>query len=285
MKINADLGQRAVVYSEELPWVASPLPGVDRRMLERDGEEVARATSVVRYAPDSSFDAHVHGGGEEFLVLEGVFSDEHGDFGPGMYVRNPPGSRHTPRSGPGCTILVKLRQMDPDDQDYVRIDTTAAPWQPGPVEGASVMPLFERGSEKVALWRLAPGTRLARHEHPGRRGDVRARRRARGRARPLSQGRLAAQPARQRAPAVQPGRLPAVRQDRPPRRLARYRAGSTAGPADRERQRVAWRRTGSCVTRYCYGPLRRLQHLLHRAGAIGSNGAGQRPAADFTPGG
>ena len=169
MKLNADLSQRAVVHSEELAWVASPLAGVDRRMLERDGEEVARATSVVRYAPDSSFDAHVHGGGEEFLVLEGVFSDEHGDFGPGMYVRNPPGSRHTPRSGPGCTILVKLRQMDPDDQDYVRIDTTRAPWQPGPVEGASVMPLFERGSEKVALWRLAPGTRLARHEHPGAR--------------------------------------------------------------------------------------------------------------------
>ena len=164
MKLNADLSQRAVVYSEELAWVASPLVGVDRRMLERDGEEVARATSVVRYAPDSSFDAHVHGGGEE-LVLQGVFSDEHGDFGPGMYVRNPPGSRHTPRSGPGCTILVKLRQMEPDDQDYVRIDTARAPWQPGLVEGASVMPLFERGSEKVAR-RLAPGTRLARHEHP-----------------------------------------------------------------------------------------------------------------------
>ena len=158
MKINADLGQRAVVYSEELPWVASPLPGVDRRMLERDGAEVARATSVVRYAPDSAFDAHAHGGGEEFFVLEGVFSDEHGDFGPGMYVRNPPGSRHTPRSGPGCTILVKLRQMDPDDRQYVRIDTTAAPWQPGPGEGVSVMPLFERGREKVALWRLAPGS-------------------------------------------------------------------------------------------------------------------------------
>ena len=96
---------------------------------------------------------------EEFLVLEGVFSDEHGDFGPGMYVRNPPGSRHTPRSGPGCTILVKLRQMDPDDQAHVRIDTTAAPWRPGPLEGASVMPLFERGREKVA--------RLARHDHQG----------------------------------------------------------------------------------------------------------------------
>jgi ChrR Cupin-like domain len=130
MKINSDLGQRAVVYSEELPWVASPLPGVERRMLERDGAEVARATSVVRYAPDSSFDAHVHGGGEEFLVLEGVFSDEHGDFGPGMYVRNPPGSRHTPRSGPGCTILVKLRHMDPDDQEYVGSTPQRRPGSP-----------------------------------------------------------------------------------------------------------------------------------------------------------
>ena len=167
MKINADLSQRAVVHSEELPWVESPLPGVERRMLERDGEEVARATSVVRYAPNSSFDAHTHGGGEEFFVLDGVFSDEHGDFGPGTYVRNPPGSRHTPGSAKGCTILVKLRQMDPDDQEHVRIDTTTAAWQRGAVEGAAVMPLFERGSERVALLKLAPGTRLGRHEHPG----------------------------------------------------------------------------------------------------------------------
>jgi anti-sigma factor ChrR (cupin superfamily) len=82
-------------------------------------------------------------------------------------VRNPPGSRHTPGSAKGCTILVKLRQMDPDDQDHVRIDTNAASWQRGAVEGASVMPLFERGSERVELLKLAPGTRLARHEHPG----------------------------------------------------------------------------------------------------------------------
>ena len=94
-----------MVDSEDLPWVNSPLPGVQRRMLERDGEEVARATSIVRYAPDSSFAPHSHGGGEEFLVLDGVFSDEHGDFEPGSYLRNPPGSRHTPRSARGCTIL------------------------------------------------------------------------------------------------------------------------------------------------------------------------------------
>lgn len=167
MQINADLGQRAVVNSEELPWTDSPMAGVQRRMLERDGAEVARATSIVRYAPNSHFAPHEHGGGEEFLVLDGVFSDEHGDFGPGMYVRNPPGSRHTPGTDPGCTIFVKLRQMDADDQTSVHIDTARTPWRPGDAPGVEVMPLFERLPERVALVRLTPGARWGRHEHPG----------------------------------------------------------------------------------------------------------------------
>jgi anti-sigma factor ChrR (cupin superfamily) len=167
MNIHADLGQRAVVDSERLPWVDSPLPGVQRRMLERDGAEVARATSIVRYAPGSSFAPHTHGGGEEFLVLDGVFSDESGDFGAGMYVRNPPGSSHTPSSAPGCTIFVKLRQMQPEDQAVVRVDTSRAAWQPGASPGLSELPLYERGAERVRLVRLAPGTRVPRHEHPG----------------------------------------------------------------------------------------------------------------------
>jgi anti-sigma factor ChrR (cupin superfamily) len=167
MKLHADLSRRAVVFSEDLPWRDSPLPGVQRRMLERDGDEVARATSIVRYAPNSSFSPHTHGGGEEFLVLEGVFSDEHGDFGPGSYVRNPPSSKHTPRSGPGCTIFVKLRQMGPHDRETVRIETTSAAWQPGPVEGASHLLLYQSPAERVALVRFAPNTRGGRHCHPG----------------------------------------------------------------------------------------------------------------------
>ena len=131
MELNADFLQRVAVHAAQLPWTPSPMAGVHRRMLDRIGDEVARATSIVRYAPHSHFSPHTHGGGEEFLVLDGVFSDEHGDFGPGTYVRNPPGSRHTPGSAKGCTILVKLRQMDPDDQEHVRIDTTTAAWQRG----------------------------------------------------------------------------------------------------------------------------------------------------------
>ncbi len=106
-------------------------------MLDRIGDEVARATSIVRYAPKSRFSAHTHGGGEEFLVLEGVFQDEHGDFPAGSYIRNPPTSSHTPGSAPGCTIFVKLWQFDPDDRAHVRIDTGKRPFVPDPARPGS----------------------------------------------------------------------------------------------------------------------------------------------------
>ena len=96
--INSDFAQRVVVHSAQIPWIASPIVGVDRRMLDRIGDEVARATSVVRYAPKSRFSAHIHGGGEEFLVLDGVFQDEHGDFPVGSTSAIP---QHLPtRPGP-----------------------------------------------------------------------------------------------------------------------------------------------------------------------------------------
>lgn len=167
MKLNADLTERAVVFTKELLWRDSPMPGVQRRMIERDGEEVARATSIVRYAPGSFFSAHTHGGGEEFLVLEGVFSDEHGDFGPGTYVRNPVGSRHTPYSKDGATILVKLWQMHPEDQQQVVIDTHRADWAPGLVSGLRVLPLHAHGTEQVALVKWEPGTKFQPHRHWG----------------------------------------------------------------------------------------------------------------------
>lgn len=122
MEINADFDRAVGVHSEAIEWLASPMQGVDRRMLDRVGGEVARATSIVRYAKGSSFPEHTHSGGEEFLVLEGVFQDEHGDYPVGSYVRNPVGTHHVPRSEPGCTIFVKLWQFDPDDQEQLVID-------------------------------------------------------------------------------------------------------------------------------------------------------------------
>ena len=73
MELNADFSAKALVHSDQVEWLASPMKGVDRRMLDRIGGEVARATSIVRYAPGSHFSPHTHTGGEEFIVLEGVF--------------------------------------------------------------------------------------------------------------------------------------------------------------------------------------------------------------------
>jgi len=163
LKLNADLSKRAVMHSESLEWVPSPLAGVERRMLERDGDEVARATSVVRYAPGSHFSPHTHHAGEEFLVLEGVFSDESGDYPRGMYVRNPPGSRHAPSSEPGCTILVKLRQIPEFDHAYVRRDDNDEGSHRVVDETESVIDLHDTAHERVQLvtWhdRRDPSTR------------------------------------------------------------------------------------------------------------------------------
>jgi anti-sigma factor ChrR (cupin superfamily) len=157
MQLNADLFRPAIVDSAALAWVASPMAGVHRRMLERDGDEVARATSVVRYAPGSSFAPHTHGAGEEFLVLHGVFSDETGDFPAAFYVRNPPGSRHTPSSRPGAVILVKLRQMPPEETEAVRLDTRdPARWR-ALGQGRQEAVLFDAPWEQVAMLRLPPG--------------------------------------------------------------------------------------------------------------------------------
>ncbi len=130
-------------------------------MLERDGGEVARATSIVRYAPGSFFAEHEHSGGEEFFVLEGVFSDESGDYSAGWYVRNPIGSSHRPHTRSGTTILVKLRQFQIGDDEYVRTDTHSGNWSPGEAEGVTIMALHAFGTERVSLARLAPGTRMS----------------------------------------------------------------------------------------------------------------------------
>jgi anti-sigma factor ChrR (cupin superfamily) len=166
-RINADFAERIVIATNDMPWIPSPQAGVERRMLDRIGGEVARATSLVRYAAASSFPTHEHSLGEEFLVLDGVFSDEHGDYPAGTYVRNPPLSRHTPRTAPGCTIFVKLRQMSPMERDRLVVDTSSAVWQPTAQSGAHRLPLHSvPGREDVALERLEPGAVHAETECP-----------------------------------------------------------------------------------------------------------------------
>jgi anti-sigma factor ChrR (cupin superfamily) len=167
MNLNDDFSRRVAALAADASWSPSPLPGVERRLLDRVGGEVARATSIVRYAPGSRFSRHVHGGGEEILVLEGTFSDDTGDHPAGTYLRNPPGSAHAPFSREGCLLFVKLWQFTAGDTEPVRIDTRSAAWRPGLVPGLSVLPLHSHDGIDTALVRWAPGTQFNTHTHPG----------------------------------------------------------------------------------------------------------------------
>ncbi len=150
MDLNADFTKRVLMHADEIDWLPSPMPGVDRRMLDRIGGEVARATTIVRYAEGSRFSEHTHTGGEEYIVLDGVFSDEHGDFPAGSYVRNPPTSAHSPHSTGGATIFVKLWQFDPEDRTHVVIDMNKMEYIADATRpGASVMTLFHDARETV----------------------------------------------------------------------------------------------------------------------------------------
>ncbi len=161
MKLRTNLDETVWVAGDAQSWVASGETGVSRCMLDRDGDEIAVATSLVRYAPGSSFAPHSHDLGEEFIVLQGVFSDEAGDYPAGTYVRNPPGSRHRPHSDGGCLIFVKLRQFHPLDSTPVVADLAAWP-QTGPAPAAAVVrSVYAYGEERVSAVRVPAGTRFA----------------------------------------------------------------------------------------------------------------------------
>ena len=168
MRINADFSAFAAVRPSDYEWVESPASGVARVMLDRIGDEVARATSIVRYAPNSCFPQHEHGGGEEFLVLEGEFADEHGSYPAGTYVRNPIGTRHSPAVGPdGAVIFVKLRQFEAGDRRQIAIDTRAGNWIDDDVRGSRKLILHSFGNEEVEMYRLDPDVVYRQHIHDG----------------------------------------------------------------------------------------------------------------------
>ena len=151
MRINDDLSRPVIVHAGRQDWVPSPATGVDRRMLFRIGDEVARATSIVRYAPGSAFPRHTHGGGEEIIVLDGIFQDEHGDYPAGSYFRNPPSTSHVPASREGCTIFVRLWQFrGGDDVQIVRRPGEGRKVTPRPGAFAATV-LFDDGHEEVRL--------------------------------------------------------------------------------------------------------------------------------------
>ncbi|CAH1573691.1 cupin domain-containing protein [Vibrio rotiferianus] len=164
--LNMDFSKRLVIRASDQDWLASPAAGVWRKPLEREAKESGHTTSLVKYESNSKFATHPHPRGEEILVLEGVFSDEYGDYPAGTYLRNPPGSKHAPFSKKGCVLLVKLNQFGPNDLETVRINTSQAEWLPG-IGGLQVMPLHDFEHEHVALVKWPKGEKFQPHHHFG----------------------------------------------------------------------------------------------------------------------
>jgi len=164
--LNMNFAECIVIEAAAQDWQPSPAAGVWRKPLAREYREQGHATSIVRYEPGSRFNTHPHPKGEEILVLEGVFSDETGDYPAGTYLRNPPGSRHAPFSEQGCVIFVKLDQFDESDQATVRVNTQQTDWLPGQ-GGLQVMPLHDHNGEHTALVKWPAGERFLPHRHWG----------------------------------------------------------------------------------------------------------------------
>ena len=158
-QLNGDLSVRAVAHTAEMEWTASPSGTVWRKRIHLVGPpESGQVTSVVRYESQSSFPSHDHPDGEEILVLDGVFSDEHGDWPVGTYLLNPQGFRHAPFSKPGCLLLVKLRQYPGRDRSHVIINTDDLGWQPSAVPGVTRKLLYQQAgfSDEMCLERWEP---------------------------------------------------------------------------------------------------------------------------------
>ncbi len=159
MNLNLDFSKRIAIHSAGLDWVSTRMKGVKRRMLDRNGAESGRATSIVSYDENSHFSSHTHTGGEEFIVLDGVFQDEHGDFPTGSYIRNPPESSHTPGSNNGCVIFVKLWQFDLNDRTHVRIPKEQMKEVVDENRfGITITPLYQDTKEIVRIEHWQPNT-------------------------------------------------------------------------------------------------------------------------------
>ncbi len=161
-----DFSKRVVIKTNDLDWIQSPSSGINRKPLERQNAESGRTTSIVEYLPGSKFKTHSHPGGEEILVLEGVFSDETGDYPAGSYLRNPPGSSHAPFSEKGCKLFVKLHQFDLEDNQSVKFNTKEQAWRAGHGQ-LEVMPLHSFKTESCALVKWPKGEKFLPHSHFG----------------------------------------------------------------------------------------------------------------------
>ncbi len=166
--VHDDFDQRIVIKPKDDSWTSLSIPGIEHITLDRIGGHLNCATTLVRYTQDCEIPENSHTGGLEIFVLDGMFSDEHGEYSTGAYVRIPNSTCSTRRvATKGSLLFMKFYPLSKNDKQRTVIDTKKATWRPGVVEGLQVMPLHEFGGEHVALVRWAPHTQFNLHSHRG----------------------------------------------------------------------------------------------------------------------
>lgn len=164
--LNMDFSQTACLHAKDRQWIKSPADGVSRIPLEREAAESGHTTSFVKFEPNSFFPEHIHLQGEEIYVLEGIFSDEQGDYPAGSYIRNPPGSRHKPFTKEGCVLFVKLEQFQNEDNKHVVVRPDDQRWQQG-IGNLKVLSLHVHNTQSTALVHWPANEVFQAHTHWG----------------------------------------------------------------------------------------------------------------------
>jgi anti-sigma factor ChrR (cupin superfamily) len=165
-KLNMDFNRAVVVTPETQEWITSPADGVSRVPFEREAPESGHTTSLVTFEPGANFPEHTHPMGEEIFVLKGTFSDEFGDYPMGTYIRNPPGSSHSPFTREGCKLFVKLDQFHPEDTAHVIVRPDDHQWHDG-IGNLVVLSLHEFQGQHTALVYWPANEKFQPHQHWG----------------------------------------------------------------------------------------------------------------------
>lgn len=102
--------RRVVIDTQREPWLDGQGNLQVMPLHQHEGESVA----LVKWPAGERFQPHRHFGGEEILVLNGTFRDEHGDYPTGTWMRSPHLSAHFPFVDEETIIWVKVGHLPID---------------------------------------------------------------------------------------------------------------------------------------------------------------------------
>lgn len=158
-----------MVDTNQMPWEPTEWQAISRKVLELVNDpKKGRETSLLKFEPGAKIPTHVLKHRLDVFVLEGAYEDDHGEYGPHTFIRNPPGLRHTPASKGGCVIYAKWRvPIRPNAGERIVIDAKTAQWLDFPHRGANVLHLYPNadGIETGRIGNVHPNRKIPSHDH------------------------------------------------------------------------------------------------------------------------